>query len=131
MANSTATHNTLISLREYVDIRFDAQEKAVTAALAAADRAVGKAELASEKRFDSVNEFRAALSDSSRLLMPRSEAEQGMKSMEEKLNSLVKRVDARDERVVGADQSWIKIGLIASILVNFVMIFYYMSGKGH
>jgi hypothetical protein len=63
--------------------------------------------------------------------MPRSEAEQGMKSMEEKLNSLVKRVDARDERVVGADQSWIKIGLIASILVNFVMIFYYMSGKGH
>ena len=61
MANSTAMHNTLISLREYVDIR----------------------------------------------------------------------VDARDERVVGADQSWIKIGLIASILVNFVMIFYYMSGKGH
>lgn len=134
MANgreTTATHNTLISLREYVDIRFDAQEKAVTAALTAADRAVGKAELASEKRFDSVNEFRAALSDSSRLLMPRTEAEQGMKSMEEKITALVKRVDAREERAGGANQSWVILGLVISALTNVVLIFYYLSSRAH
>jgi len=127
MANERATHNTLISLREYVDIRFDAQEKAVTAALAAADRAVGKAELASEKRFDSVNEFRAALSDSSRLQMPRAEAEQSMKSVEEKITALTKRVDSRDERGVGANQSWVMVGLVISVLANIALIFGFIS----
>src|ERR1700679_2961767 len=44
-------------------------EKAVNAALAAADRAVLKAETAAEKRFESVNEFRAVLSNQSATLM--------------------------------------------------------------
>ena len=117
------THNTLISLREYVDIRFDAQEKAVSAALMAADRAVGKAELASEKRFDSVNEFRAALSDSSRLLMPRSESEKSIASVEEKIVALTKRVDTREERSTGSNQSWVIIGLVISVLANVALIF--------
>jgi phosphopantetheinyl transferase (holo-ACP synthase) len=61
-------------LREYVlellderDVRyqqrFEAQTKAVEAALLAAKEAVIKAELAMEKRFDGVNEFRETLSD--------------------------------------------------------------------
>src|ERR1700679_3792438 len=99
-------HNTLISLREYVDIRFDAQEKAVGAALAAADRAVGKAELASEKRFESMNEFRGALADSARLLMPRAESEQVTKVLATKVELLETRVNAREDRGAGEDHSW-------------------------
>lgn len=53
--------------------RFDAQEKAVQAALNAAKDAVNKAEQASEKRLDSVNEFRAQLRDQAGTFVTRSE----------------------------------------------------------
>jgi hypothetical protein len=124
------THNTLISLREYVDIRFDAQEKAVNAALAAADRAVNKAEVASEKRFENMNEFRGALADSARLLMPRSESEQSVRVLTEKFEILEKRVNSRDERNSGAGDSWIRLGLAGSIIANVVMVIDYLS-KSH
>jgi hypothetical protein len=117
-------HNTLISLREYVDIRFDAQEKAVNAALAASDRAVNKAEMASEKRFDAVNEFRAALNDSSRLLMPRSESEQSYKVLANKIETLESRQNARDERGRGMSDIWgYIVGAIgvAALIVSIFM----------
>ena len=43
--------------------RFHAMKVAIDAALAAADRAVNKAEQSTEKRFEGVNEFRATLAD--------------------------------------------------------------------
>src|ERR1700679_3563652 len=124
-------HNTLISLREYVDIRFDAQEKAVNAALAAADRAVNKAEVASEKRFENMNEFRGALADSARLLMPRSEYEQAQKTLSDKVEKMETRLNAADDRGAGASQSWIKVGLVIAAAANVFWIFYYLAGKGH
>ena len=53
--------------------RFQAQEKSVKDALASADRAVNKAETASEKRLDSVNEFRKTLSDQTGTFLTRAE----------------------------------------------------------
>ncbi len=64
----------VVSLREHfeelrrgdlaqMDRRFAEQEKAVVAALASADKAVSKAELASEKRQDAGNEIRQAMID--------------------------------------------------------------------
>lgn len=113
-----------LTLREYVDTRFDAQntavnaaltaqKEAVAAALAAADRAVAKAEMASEKRFEGVNEFRASLNDQSRLLMPRAETEQIIRALDAKITSLQDRVDARDNRGVGmgALAGWIVAGV--------------------
>src|SRR6186713_1573425 len=90
---------THVPLREYVDVRFDAQDKAVLsalsaqgkavdAALAAADRAVAKAEAAAEKRFESQNEFRGTLTDQARTFMPRTEAEQSTGAINDKLNAL-------------------------------------------
>jgi hypothetical protein len=124
-------HNTLISLREYVDIRFDAQEKAVNAALAAADRAVNKAEIASEKRFENMNEFRGALADSARLLMPRAEYEQAMRGITNKVELLESRVNARDDRSAGEGQGWTKIGLAISVVANLALVFYYLSKVQH
>jgi hypothetical protein len=68
-----------------------AAEKAVNAALVAQNTAVSKAEEASNKRFDGVNEFRAALTDQSNTMLPRTEADQRFKGMEERL--------ARQERI--------------------------------
>jgi len=67
-----------------------AAEKAVTAALAAADRAVTKAEIASEKRFESVNEFRAVLTEQSKTLTTRTEVDVAVKGLTEKVDAAIK-----------------------------------------
>ena len=72
--------------------RFDNVVEATKAALAASDRAVTKAEMASEKRFDAVNEFRSTLADQQRNLMPRAEVEIINKSVNEK-------IDKNDQRL--------------------------------
>jgi hypothetical protein len=109
-------NQTTLTLREYVDVRFEAQEKAVNAALAAAQKAVEKAEAASEKRFESVNEFRATLSDQARLLMPRLEAEAQYRTITEKIDVLTSRVNAREDRGAGMSQGWvILLGIVAVI----------------
>jgi hypothetical protein len=53
--------------------RFEASEKAILAALTAAKEAVNKAEIAQEKRLDSVNEFRGQLSDQAATFVTRTE----------------------------------------------------------
>ena len=68
--------------------RFEAQEKAVDYALGAADRAVNKAELATEKRFEGVNEFRQQLADQARTFMPRAETELQIATLAERLTTL-------------------------------------------
>ena len=53
--------------------KFNASKEAVSFALAAAEKAVIKAETAAEKRFESVNEFREQLKDQQATLLPRAE----------------------------------------------------------
>lgn len=73
-----------VSLKEYIDRRFDEQEKAVQAALAAADKsvlaaltsaekAVDKAEQSAERWRNSANEWRGAMSDRERDFLTRRE----------------------------------------------------------
>jgi hypothetical protein len=56
-----------------VDKRFEMQERAVQNAFDAAKDAVDKAETASEKRFDAVNEFRGQQRDLIATFLPRNE----------------------------------------------------------
>lgn len=82
-----------------------AAEKAVQAALVAAEKAVTKAELAAERRFESVNEFRGQLADQATLFMPRAEYESAHTALEDKLNSAAARVDRMEAvRQGGIDQ---------------------------
>ncbi len=88
------------SLREHdrrYEQRFAAQELAVSAAITAADRAVTKAELATEKRFDAVNEFRATLDGYTRTLMPRKEAEAQHAALVARLETLTTSFSDRME----------------------------------
>ncbi len=73
--------------------RFESGQEAVKAALNAAKEAVGKAEYAAEKRFDSVNEFRGQLSDQAATFMPRLEAEQRIAQLAEKIADMSSRQD--------------------------------------
>jgi hypothetical protein len=117
--------NDVVTLREYVDIRFEAQAEAVKSALASADRAVAKAEAASDKRFDAVNEFRASLNDNTRTLLPRAEAEQAFKAINEKLEQLTSRVNTRDDRGQGMSDIW---GYIVGAIGILALIISYLRG---
>ena len=62
-----------IPIREYVDNRFLEQEKAVQAALAAAEKAVLKKEEEVERWRQNANEWRGAMSDRERDFLTRKE----------------------------------------------------------
>jgi hypothetical protein len=89
------------SLMEERNHRYDAQfkftDEKTSLALSASDKAVTKSEIATEKRFDSVNEFRAQLKDQAATLMPREEATNRFKSIEDKIED-VKTEGKRDKQ---------------------------------
>jgi hypothetical protein len=71
---------------------FDAADKAVQAALIAVEKASNKSEQASDKRFESVNEFRSQLADQTANLISRAEYSVQHKALEDKVTSLADRV---------------------------------------
>jgi len=115
--------------------RFDAQqkaldaallaaEKAVQTALTAAEKAVAKAELAAEKRFEGLNELRAVVQDVLSLQMPRLEAESRLSSMEEKITSLSVRVTAMESARRGGVDMRVTIAgltLLAITIIGFAL----------
>ena len=74
-------------------------EKAVAAALAAADRAGTKAETASEKRLEGLNELRSIVTDQQAAFMQRLEAMAFFKSNDDKLVSLQYNHDVKLEAI--------------------------------
>ena len=102
--------------------RFDAQEKATTVAITSAKEAVIKAETATEKRFESVNEFRAALGDQASKLLGRGEFSVAQKSLIEKIESLEKRLNLREGATEGADKTLAYIISAISVLFGIIGI---------
>lgn len=128
-------NNSEISLRDYVESRFQAMDEKTALALAAvkeqtslaltaAKEAVTKAEVASEKRFEAVNKFREALDDNARLLMPRLEAEQINRQLTEKIDEIVKRVNARDDRGQGLHQGWLVLVAVIGVVLGIAALVY-------
>ncbi len=77
---------------------FTAADRAVQAALDAAKEAVAKQDAASEKRFESVNEFRAQLGDQVRTFAPREFVEGQLSAIDKRLQDMmVARQSALDE----------------------------------
>jgi hypothetical protein len=71
--------------KQAIDAALMASEKAISAAMAAAEKAVTKAEVAAEKRFDSVNEFRAAMKDQTANFADRDQVDFRLASIEKKI----------------------------------------------
>jgi hypothetical protein len=88
-------------------------------AMAAQKEAVIKAEVATERRFESVNEFRNQMGDMQRTLMPRSESEQRMANLEKQLDSLEGLMSESRARLRGGKEMWAYIigavGLLLAI----------------
>jgi uncharacterized protein (DUF885 family) len=109
------------------DFRFEAMKDQVIAAFESSQRAIDKADEATEKRFEGVNEFRAALSDqatrfvtSETLHSLGDKLEAAIERNREDLDALAKRIDLREGQAVG---SRLTMGnLIAIITVGIAIL---------
>jgi len=109
-------------------LALSAAKELTKAAFDAANAAVTKAEIANEKHFQSVNEFRATLSDQQRTLLPRPEADQRFASLSEKIDMLQKHRERLDGQVEGGrttkDDSratWAIVIAVAGVVVSVVL----------
>lgn len=87
-----------------------------------ADRAVSKAEFASEKRFESVNEFRATLSDQAASLMTRSEGEAKINALSDRIQDLKGRVDVGDGGKAASTASFTSILAVSGLVISLVTV---------
>jgi hypothetical protein len=98
----------------------DAQADKVALALASSDKAVAKAETATEKRFEGVNEFRAQLNDQARTFMPRTESDASALRMAERIQELTDRMNRAEGHGAGAKDN--KAGLYAALAAVAVLL---------
>lgn len=103
-----------------VDAALIAADKAVAAALAGQKEAVTKAEVAAEKRFESVNEFRNTLADQQRSLMPRSEVDVLFKNVNEKIAGMVEVANKTEGKGIGESVLFAYIVGIAGIVLAII-----------
>lgn len=108
----------LKSFKEQMTAQLQAQKDQVMLAMLSAREAVSKAEAASEKRFEGVNEFRATLADQQRTLIPRSEAEALLRGLAEKIGKIEgEMTEIRGSRV-GTKEGWgYAVGVIGLVML--------------
>ena len=130
-ARITALEKMLDEREDRTKERFVALDKNISTAIAAADKAVGKAESATERRFEGVNEFRQTLADQASLLMPRAEYQVQHGALSEKLEGLKAGIEERmsllekfyanlQGRLWAISAIWALVVLAASIGVRFI-----------
>lgn len=121
------------TLKEYVEQRFTDQDRAVQSALLAAKEAVIKAETATEKRFESVNEFRQQLSDQTNTFLSRPEYNAQHKALEDKVSFLVDARNQTEGKSTGYGLSWsIFLGiatLVIAIITAVTLIIFNLNHK--
>jgi hypothetical protein len=137
-----AEHAAIQSVKDAAAARADAQDKAVNAALTTTQAAIMKAESATEKRFESVNEFRGSLGDQARTLMPRAESEalhkasadrneSAQNALAERINNLSLRLNSMDAGSAGKQIGWASVVSVIAVITSvagLVMILFNMKG---
>ncbi len=118
--------------RRYED-RFKAMDEKTSLALTASEKAVSKAEAATEKRFDSVNEFRGTLNDLTLTLMSKPEANAKFQGIDKTLGEIKEDIGSlRESRSAGGgkeiahaaalDQKQFDVRTLLSIVAILVSI---------
>jgi len=121
----------LNALREIMDERdrryeerFIAMDQKTSLALTSSKEAVTKAEAATEKRFDSVNEFRGSLKDQAANLLPRAEADVKFTAIAREIDELKKNTNLSQGRSTGFSASWgiaVSLMLLAMALIGLLL----------
>jgi hypothetical protein len=128
-ARITALEVTMAERDRRYGERFDAQERANSLALDAAEKAVLKAEGAAEKRFEAVNEFRATLTDQAATFATRVEMISELRAMSARLERIESHDALTAGRGTGMSQLWGFIVGASGLVVGIVMVV--AAVKGH
>lgn len=96
---------TVDTLKEHLEDRVTALKERLDERHKAQMEAIAKAEVAGEKRFDSVNEFRGQLTDQAATFVTRKELEAIVGSVESSLSDLKTRVDTSQGQATGARET--------------------------
>jgi hypothetical protein len=91
-AQIKATEAAFVAQQSAMRTAFDAADKAVQAALTAVEKASDRAEGTSDKKFESVNEFRGQLADQAANFIGRAEYSVQHKALEDRVTSIQDRV---------------------------------------
>jgi hypothetical protein len=104
--------------------RFAAQQDAMRSALASATLAAEKAEANGEKWRASANEWREAMNDRERQFLPRTEAAQIVKGLEDKITSLAQSRDESKGRSMGANALYgYMVGVIGALAAVGALVY--------
>jgi hypothetical protein len=76
---------TVDTLKQHVDVRFDAVKEAIAVASAVTKERADKLEATTATRFENVNEFRNQTKDLQANFMPRAEFDAAVKGLDEKI----------------------------------------------
>jgi hypothetical protein len=98
----------------------DSNAAQVSLALAAAEKAIDKADIATEKRFEGVNEFRATLTDQARTFIGRPEYTTAQKSLNDKLDIAASRLSRLEGRLAGYTSAAAIIAIVVAIALKFI-----------
>jgi hypothetical protein len=120
----------LAAITENYQQLIESQKIAIDAALTAADKAVTKAEIATEKRFESVNEFRGQLADQTKSFITREEFATVRESLTEKIDLLKDTSSATSGRSAGLDKAWGYLIGATGVLIALVLLVLRATGKG-
>jgi hypothetical protein len=123
---SNALRRELEALAARLDSAFAAAEKATAAALDSAKEAVTKAESASDRRFESVNEFRATLQDQTSQFVSRLEFSAKVDALDSRIRDMARiqeQASGKDDGVSATKSGLIAgIGLLVAIVVAGVAV---------
>lgn len=108
-------------LTKQLDERKVAQEFAINAALLSAKEAVLKAEIATEKRFEGVNEFRQSLNDQQALFMPREVSDAQISELRKQIAALTTRLDRSVGKEAGTKQIIGYMFAAATVIISIVI----------
>lgn len=114
------------------DVMVTSQAEKVALALTAADKAVNKAEIATEKRFENMNEFRGQLADQASTLVSRTEFAAKADALGEKLTDITDRINRTEGKGTGLSAGWGFLvggaGLIFTIISIAALILKFTGG---
>jgi hypothetical protein len=115
------------ALERHLITKIDAVARAATLANQVAERAIMKAEIATEKRLEGLNELRGVVSDYQRTLMPRVEANQRFDSIDAQIDKLEKAVSDQTAHKAGLASGWAyliaAVGLLGGIAGIVIAVF--------
>jgi hypothetical protein len=141
-AKEKAVYNAITDLRHEGEQARLALKDSLAISIITASNAVQKAEIAAEKRFDGVNEFRATLADQQRNLIPRTEVDVLVQGINEKIATQAMFINDQNNRVIalaatvsgrseGTSSGWgYAVGAIGLVIAVMSIIFTVINHVG-